>query len=182
MITKKELSFVSNWATKAPYPGLKYAEQSVEKLIHAVEDYDKYYSNKEYDLILSNGEQILFEILNMNLCHMLGVDFKNLISERYDIFREEILGLTGSIQSYVLLKTIIEKIDDVLKYDYDNSGKILNYYRIMIKCSIFEKLSDFSRFNFGVINFDKDIYQKNSGSHFNGKSEKFLYLVAIVGI
>ena len=107
---------------------------------------------------------------------MLGVDYKNLTSEYFDTFRSEVLGITGSIKSYDLLKTIIERIDDVLKYDYDKNGKILNYYRIMIKCSIFEKLSDFSRFNFGVINFDKYLYEKNSGNHFNGNSEKFLYV------
>lgn len=46
----------------------------------------------------------------------------------------------------------------------------------MIKCSIFESLSDFSKFNFGVINFDKETYQKNSGYNFSGNSEKFLYV------
>lgn len=176
MITKKELGFVTAWAKKTPYPGLNYAEKAVEKLINAVSDYDKYYANKEYDLILSNGEQILFEILNMNLCHMLGIDFKNLVSEHNTSFREEVLGITGMTQSYACLKAIIENIDEVLKYDYDNGGRILNYYRIMIKSSIFEKLSDFSRFNFGVINFDKNVYQETSGSHFTGKSKKFLYV------
>ena len=63
MITTKELGYVSSWATKVPYPGIEYSEQAVEKLVDAFNNFNKYYSNKEYDIILSNGEQILFEIL-----------------------------------------------------------------------------------------------------------------------
>jgi len=176
MITTKELSFVKDRADRVPYPGLNYAEQAIEKLINAVREYDKFYANKEYDLILSNGEQILFEILNMNLCHMLGIDFKNLINEHYSDFIGDVLNLTGNVKSYDLIKAMIEKIDDVLKYDCEQEQKILNYYRIMIKCSIFEKLSDFSRFNFGIINFDKKIYGKVSHQPFGGNSKKFLYV------
>lgn len=176
MITTKELSFVKSKADRVPYPGINYAEKTAEKLIKAVEDYDKFYANKEYDLILSNGEQILFEILSMNLCHMLGVDFKTLLNEQYTPFREEILGLTGNIKSYDFIKSMVNNIEQVLKYDNEHEQKLLNYYRIMIKCSIFEKLSNFSMFNFGVINFDKDTYRISSSSYFSGKSDKFLYV------
>lgn len=176
MITTRELSYVSSWANKTPYPGVEYAEKTVEKLSEAVSNYDKFYSNKEYDIILSNGEQISFEILNKNLCHMLGIDYKNLVSDYFEYFREEVLGITGTIKSYDLLKTLLEKAEEILKYDYENGGKILNYYRIMVKCSIFEKLSDFSRFNFGVINFDKDVYSVNSGNKYSGNSNKILYV------
>ncbi len=62
MITTRELGYVATWAQKAPYPGMKYAEQAVEKLFEAVENYEKFYANKEYDIILSNSEQISFEI------------------------------------------------------------------------------------------------------------------------
>lgn len=172
MISKKELGFVGNWAKKTPYPGVEYANEAILKLKQSFEDYRKFHLNKEYDIILSNGEQILFEILSKNLCHMLGVDYKNLSSEYFDDFRDTILGVSGSIQSYSLLEKLIEKMDDVLEYDYKNGGIIFNYYRIMIKCSIFETLSDFSRFNFGVINFNKQLYD----GIFNGNTEKFLYV------
>ena len=46
----------------------------------------------------------------------------------------------------------------------------------MIKCSIFDKLSDFNRFNFGIINFDKNIYTEKNNVIFNGNSEKLLYV------
>ena len=176
MITKKELSYVSAWAKKVPYPGMDYAEQAAELLVNSYDDFKKFYLNKQYDIILSNGEQILFEILSMNLSHMLGIDYKNLSSDYMLSFREEVLNISGNARSFDLLEAIIKNINDVLKYDYDNNGKILNYYRIMIKCSIFDKLSDFNRFNFGIINFDKNIYTEKNNVIFNGNSEKLLYV------
>ncbi|MBE6141158.1 MAG: hypothetical protein E7172_06515 [Firmicutes bacterium] len=176
MITINELKYVSSWATKTPYPGINYAKKSIEKLIDAVDAYEEYYMDKEYDIILSNGDQFKFQIMAKNLCHMLGIDYKNLNSEYHQKFREDILGITDSLRSYDFLKVIIENIDKVLKFDYENSGKILNYYRLMVKCSIFEKLSDFTKFNFGVIDFDKNTYQYISGSSYNGNTEKFLYV------
>lgn len=176
MISRKELGYVSSWASKIPYPGEEYAYDAISNLKQAVEDYKSFYLNKEYDIILSDGEQLLFEILSKNLCHMLGVNYKNLTSEYFDEFRHTILGVSGSIQSFNLLEKLIEKMDDVLEYDYKRGGIIFNYYRIMIKCSIFDKLSYFSKFNFGVINFDKGIYSEMSETAFNGNSEKLLYV------
>ena len=176
MITTKELGYVSSWATKVPYPGIEYSEKAAEKLVDAFNDFNKYYSNKEYDIILSNGEQILFEILDKNICHMLGIDYKNTMGDFFAKYREEVLKIDNTITSYELLKTIIKNIEEVLKYDHDHCGFALNYYRIMIKCSIFEKLSDFSRFNFGVINFNKEKYSEKSGTIFSGKSQKLLYV------
>lgn len=176
MITKKELGYVTSWATKVPYPGMDYATKTMELLNTAFENYNKYYNDKTYDIILSNAEQLEFEILSKNLCHMLGVDYKNLSCDYFRSFREDVLGVYSNIRSYDLLKSIIDHINDVLKYDYDNGGKALNYYRIMIKCAIFDKLSDFSRFNFGVINFNKDLYEEKASSKYNGNTEKFLYI------
>lgn len=175
MITNKELGYVSSWASRAPYPGIDYATKAAENLKMAFDNYNKFYSGKEYDIVLSNGEELLFEILNMNLCHMLGIDYKNLSGEYFDSFRQLILPEYQN-GSYNMLKSIIDNIDNVLKYDYDNGGKILNYYRIMIKCAIFDKLSDFSKFNFGIINFDKDKYFKSSGNNYSGRSSKLLYV------
>jgi len=176
MITLRELNYVSSWASKAPYPGVAYAEGAAKKLIASVDAYEQFYKNKEYDLILSNGEQFSFEIAPMNLCHMLGVDYKNLSGDYFREFREDVLKMYTPPRSYDLLKGIIEHIDDVLKYDEERSGKILNYYRIMVKCSIFEKMSNFSKFNFGVINFDKEAYEHSSSGIYHGNAEKFLYV------
>lgn len=61
-------------------------------------------------------------------------------------------------------------------------GKLLNYYRIVIKCAIFDKLSDFGKFNFGVINFDKNTYINNSKRNINSNSEKYLYVQSNEGV
>ena len=175
MITRKELGYVKDWAYKTPYPGIEYAEEAMEKLNRAIEYYNKYYNNKQYELILSNGEEFSFEILNKNLCHLFGIDYKNISSDYCEGYRRNVLGLDYVPKSYELLCTLKDKIDNVLKYDYDNNGKIINYYRVMVKCAIFEKLSDFSSFNFGVINFNKDTYEKNSGETISCNSTKFLY-------
>ena len=177
MLTKKELSYVSGWAKKVPYPGLEYTKNTLKKLASVIDCYDKYYSNKQYELVLSNGEQLSFEILNRNLCHLLGIDFKNLSNEYFDEYRYEVLKLDSTPKSYELLKSIVDNMEDVIKYDFDRNGsKAINYYRVMVKCSIFEKLSDFSKFNFGVINFDKGTYQKNSEIQTLLNSDKFLYV------
>lgn len=175
MITNKELGYVSSWANRAPYPGIDYANSVSKRLKEAFNIYNELYSGKEYDIVLSNGEEVLFEILSINLCHMLGIDYKNLSGEYFESFRKKVLPeYTGG--SYNLLKSIIDNIDSVLQYDYESGGKILNYYRIMIKCAIFDKMSDFSKFNFGVINFDKNKYVESSGNNYNGKSNKLLYV------
>lgn len=103
---------------------------------------------------------------------------KKINSGYFDDFKEKILNIEPyiNIRSYDLLKLIIDNIENVIKFDYDNGGKVLNYYRIMIKCSIFEKLSDFSRFNFGIINFDKNKYTEKTGKNINVNSQKFLYV------
>ena len=176
MITVKELAYISTWTRKAPYPGVAYAEHAAQKLKESFEAYEQFYKNKEYDLILSNGEQFSFEIVQANLCHMLGVDYKNLADDYFRGFREKVLQLSSKPRSYELLSALVEHLDDVLEYDAERQGKILNYYRIMVKCSIFEKMSDFNQFNFGVINFDRNIYNAAASSPYRGNAEKFLYV------
>ena len=172
MITLKELEFVNQLAFKVPYPGIQYSEEAANQLIKAVDEYKKHYKDKQYDLILSDGSEFTFEIMAKNLCHMLGVDFKNLTNDYNTVFRYEVLGLTGNSTSYELLNAIINNIDKILKYDYDKGNRILNYYKIMIKSTIFQKLSDFTQFNFGVINFNKDVFAKdNENANYSGNAE-----------
>ena len=116
MITNKELGYVTSWANKVPYPGIAYAKMAADNLVNAFDNFNKYYSGKEYDVVLSNGEEFLFEILNMNLCHMLGIDYKNLSGSIFDTFRKQVIPDFNDTGSYDLLKAIINNIDDVLKY------------------------------------------------------------------
>ncbi len=172
MITLNELKYVNTWTSKCPYPGIECATLAAKKLVESYEEYKKHYLDKTYSIILSSGEEFDFKIHDKNICHMLGIDYKNLIGEYFNLFRNEVLGISMVPKSYDLLKVIIDNIDEVLKYDEKTNGKVLNYYKLMIKNSIFEKLSDFSRFNFGVLNFDKSKYP--STAKFN--STRFLYV------
>lgn len=172
MISINELRYVNSWNNRCPYPGIEYAKVATERLKASFEDFKKYYYNKKYSMILSNGEQVNLEIKSKNICHMLGVDYKNLMSDYFTDFRNNVLGINGKVNSFTLLSELINNMDAVLNYDNNGGSKVLNYYRLMIKNAIFEKLSDFSQFNFGVLNFDKEKYYSNVT--FN--STKFLYV------
>ena len=157
MITAKELQYVDLWASKIPMPGEEYSKQVVEEIKECYETYKQKYQNKEYNLTFSNGEEIDFEIMQSNLCHMLGIDYQNIKSDFFDEYRRNILNIqTQSFTSLELLESILEHSDKVVKNDNDikNRVKILNYYKSQIKCNIFKKLSDFEKFNFAAINYN----------------------------
>lgn len=177
MISKKELNFVNLFARNVPFPGKDYAIKVMEILIAAYNEYEKNYRNKSYSLIFSNGEEISFEILTKNIAHLLGIDFKNLYSEAMQPIRENILGysLNEKINSYDLLKRIIDRADDVIKNDsVPNKYKILNYYKVMVKCIIFSKITTFDKFNYGCIDFNREEFVKNCKENSQTQSSKFL--------
>lgn len=79
--------------------------------------------------------------------------------------------------SFDILKTIIDRGDEVIENDSDTANfKLLNYYKIMIKCAIFSNLSNFNCFNFGCINFNKQAYcsLKDENIKFSPQSSVFL--------
>lgn len=159
MITSKELDYVDQWASRIPMPGEKYSKQVVKQMKECYEIYKQKYQNKEYSLIFSNGEEINFEILAANLCHMLGVDYKNIKGEYFNEYRKKILNIkTPNYTSFELLEAILEHADEIIKLDNDpeNKTKIINYYKSQIKCIIFKKLSDFKKIDFCAINFNCD--------------------------
>ena len=178
MISKVELQYVNKYARQVPYPGDNYAMDVMDKLIKAFNLYKDKYQDKTYSLILSNGEEFEFAILPKNLCHMLGIDYKNIISEPMLETRENVLDMrfNDQVTSYDLLMKILDKADEVIKNDSIKSNyKLLNYYRILIKCSIFMKLSDFKSFNFGFINFDKMILFNSTEKVFKPNSTKIIF-------
>lgn len=159
MITSKELSYVEFWASKIPMPGIEYSSRVVEQMKECYEIYKQKYQNKEYNLIFSNGEEICFEILASNLCHMLGIDYQNLKSDFFDSYRNNILNInTPNFTSFELLEAILEYSDKVIEMDNDssNKAKVINYYKSQVKCNIFRKLSDFEKFDFAAINYSSD--------------------------
>ena len=179
MISKKELGYISGWANKVPYPGDDYALEALEKLALAEKLYREIYENNKYNITLSNNEEIEMEIKSKNLAHMLGIDFKNLAKDLFSEFRYNVLGLNPDeyLNSYTLLKSIIENKQDVINFDKNNYLKVLNYYKVSVKSDIFSKLGNLADFNFGCINFNKDEFVKNSVTgYYNPKSTKYLYI------
>ena len=162
MISNKELQFINTRAEKTPYPGREYSEETMFILKEAFEVYKKNYENKKYNIIFSNAEEINFEILPKNICHMLGIQSKDLLSDFYTDFRQKILGIDRAT-SYDLINLIIENAVKIMNYEETGNGQILNHYRIRVKCAIFDKMLDLSKFNFGCINFDREKFSKENG-------------------
>lgn len=178
MITRKELNYVNDWAKKVPFPGISYCEQTMEKLKRSFKLYQSEYLDVKHTISFSNNEEIEFEILQKNICHMLGIDFKNLSSEYFRNFRKSILNYDpdSTISSYDLLQLIIENLEKVIEYDSTNLHRAINYYKIGIKCDIFNKMANLTDFNFGCINFSKEEYDtRYPGNSFSSRSTKFLY-------
>lgn len=176
MISLKELEYVNSFPNQMPYPGSGYNEQAMEDLKQAFVTFEKYYKNREYCITFSNGEEIDLEILPKNLCHMVGINTKDLLGEYRSDFRKNVLNIdpTQCISSYELLKLILENSERVLSYNAKQP--LLNGYRIRVKCRIFDKISDFGKFDFGCINFDKDLYSQTNGSSMGSNSTKYLYV------
>lgn len=157
MITTKELQYVELWANKIPMPGIEYSMQIMNELEDCYNIYNSTYKDKAYNFIFSNGEEIDFEILSKNLCHMLGIDYSNIKGEFFNRYRAEVFGTSyADFTSYELLELLIENKEKVVALDNDlnNRPKAINYYKSGIKSSIFKKLSDFDKFNFAAINYD----------------------------
>lgn len=179
MITKKEMGYVNDWPNKIPYPGDDYCAQTLEKLKKCFELYNNEYLNRRYTIQFSNNEEVDFAIEDKNLAHILGVDYKNLMKDIFMNYRKNILDIdyTQQVSSYMLLCKVIDNIENILEYDKQYSAcRGLNYYRIGIKCDIFSKLTNLSDFNYGCINFNKDIYNReNTNRTLASQSSKFLY-------
>ena len=140
--------------------------------------FNEVYLDKEFNFTFSNGEEINFELFSRNLAHLLGIDFKNLTSEHMKETVEKILGLVyyDEKNSFNILKKIIERADDVVKNDSNpQNPKIMNYYKSMIKSAIFMRLSQFDKFNFGCINFNKDFYNATGDNSFAPQSTMLLF-------
>ena len=177
MISKKELEYVGKWASKTPHPGKNYAKETLEKLAYTKQVYDENYKGRKYNICFSNKNEIELEIMNKNLAHMFGIDYRDLSSEFHSRFREEILGLQvgETISSYDLLTKIIENYQSVMEYEEQIERCILNYYQINIKCGIFEKITDLSNFNYGCIELNRNKYMEVNGKELKANSEKMLF-------
>lgn len=155
MISKKELQYVDDWARKIPMPGYEYSIAVLKELKDSFELFNKVYKDKEYSFIFSNSEEIKLEVLSKNLCHMLGIDYKNIMGEYYNYYRNNVFGTSSIMSSYDLLLEILDKMEVIATMDNDPrvSCKVINYYKSAVKCAILKRLSEFDKFNFGAINY-----------------------------
>ena len=160
MVSSRELRYVNSWASKIPMPGVEYSSEVMNSIRECYEIYNKKYKDKQYSIIFSNGEEIDFEIMTKNLCHMLGIDYDNIKGDYFDIYRQEVFGINSDINfsSYDLLEMILEKADKIVEMDNDSSvsAKVVNYYKSCVKCAIFKKFSNFENFDFAAINYFGD--------------------------
>ena len=174
MITSKELKYVDEWPRNIPMPGVEYSKIVLEEIKKCYESFKEKYKDKEYSMIFSNSEEIDFEIQDKNLCHMLGIDYNNIKGEYFDNYRVNVFNVfTSNFKSIDLLEMILENSDKVAEFDNDpsNKAKVINYYKSAIKCAIFNKLMDFEKFNFGVINDNKDSDMKEQKIFFIPSNE-----------
>ena len=158
MITLKELDNVSKFPRFAPFPGDDYAKETFKKMKEQLTLYEEYFKGKEYSIIFSDGEEIDFQILEKNMCHMLGIDYTYFFEGTYyNDFVTHVLGVNYKPTSYEWAKLLLDASDAVINYDKNCSGnKAINYFKCKIKCSIFEKLFELEEFNFGKLQTGDD--------------------------
>lgn len=158
MITSKELRYVSLWSSKVPMPGIEYSIKVLKEIESCYKLYNEKCMDKEYSIIFSNSDEVDFEIKNKNLCHLLGIDYKNIRGSYFDDYRKKAFGSLADMSSYELIELIIDNMDKVALLDNDrtNRAKAINYYKSSIKCAIFNKLCNFDKINFGAINYNGD--------------------------
>ncbi len=177
MISKKELGYVNSYAKRVPYPGYEYSRETLEHLKDSLLHFKEKYEGITYNIVFSNSEEIFFEVQEQNLAHMFGIDYKGITNEYATPFRVQALGLTEEepISSYQLLNLIIEKADQVIQFEEDYHNLNINFYKIRVKCEIFEKLLNLMDFNFGCVNFDKKLCERQFNHPLSFNSTKLLY-------
>ena len=177
MISKKELEYVSFGAKRVPYPGYEYSRETLLKLRESLLKYREIYNGTEYNISFSNSEEITLEILPKNLAHMLGIQHKELMGEFKAPFRRRALGMgeNEKMSSFALLNRIAECMDDVLEYEDKYGNRNLNFYKIRVKCEIFEKMANLMNFNFGCININRSVYEGVNGQALGINSQKLLF-------
>ena len=178
MISKQEVKYFNSLAKDVPFPGTDYAYDVINRLSKALNIFKSKYDGKTYNILLSDGEEITFEMQSRYLAHLLGIDYKTLVNdENMKKLLYDILGFEddNQINSYSVLCRIVENGDRVIDNDELSFDKILNYYKIMSKVSCFECLAGFNEFNFGYLAFDKKIFERRIGNNFTPNSVGYIF-------
>jgi len=161
VISLKELKYVTAPSHIAPYPGEDYAKETLDNMEDVYNKYEEKYRKKDYNVVFSDSSEINFEILDANICHMLGIDHASFFTGYYNQFFKDVLGIDvtkTTVNSYDLIQEILAHKEKIIDYDSVSKSRAINYYKVRIKCAIFDKISDFEKFNF--IKLDTDNQSK----------------------
>ncbi len=179
MISKRELRSVDKSPDYAFFPGIDYAENVITKLQESFEIFESELRSVVFNISFSNNKEIRFQILDKNLCHMLGIDSTYI---KKSSAHKKILGFNSEdfIDSYALLESIMENLDTILEHDSDPKRKrFLNYYRLSVKNDIFMKIASIKDLDFGCINFNPEIFISETGHQREPfRSTKLLYMLS----
>lgn len=169
---KDEVRYIDSFTRRVPYPGREYGEEVLDIL----EDCYNTYKNKNYKIEFSNNKTIDLYIWAKNICHLLGIDYKNLSGEYFEQFRKKYLGLKGKYNSVDLIDSIIENRDKILTFDYNRGNMCpINYYKVEAKCLAYKAFSDLTKFDYGCIDFNNSKYNSREERKFTGDEAKYLY-------
>ena len=185
MLTNKELQYVNSWANRIPMPGVEYSLEVLKEIEKCYKMHLERYKDKKYDILFSNSSELELSILDKNLCHMLGIDFNNIKGEYFNDYRKEVFGTSEcNFSSYNLVELIIENMEKVAELDNDpkNTAKAINYYKSSVKCGIFNKLSDFSKFNFICIDNNREEIKAENSKNLVIASNEALIPYFVMGV
>ena len=80
MIKKEEDAvYINKKASQVPFAGYDFAYDAINQITYALILFKRKYEGQRYSLNLSNNEEIVFEIPNEYLAHLLGVDLKTIL-------------------------------------------------------------------------------------------------------
>ena len=177
MIKKEDAIHMNKKASHAPFPGSSFAYDAINQLSYALALYSKKYENKKYNLILSNGEEIIFEIKKNHLAHILGVDLKTIFSDKN--MKQEFcklleIGENDKLSSFEILSKMVENADLLIEHDETNKNRFFNYYRMMVKSMLFNGLPPLEKFDYGIVNFDREKFLRTFSRRFSPRAKKYL--------
>ncbi len=174
MLTNVELDYMTK-RNDIPYPGDNYSLEALKEVKAALIEFKNHYESRTFDIEFSNGDNIVFEIQSMNLPHMLGMEFQNVIASGDDIAKKLLPKDTNKVTAFGILSGIVENPEQAIEVNRQLHNRLFNFYRLKGRAEIFQQFSAFYNFNFGCINYDKDNANKN-GFNTNMRSDRFLFV------
>lgn len=155
---KKDVRYIEMWPKRVPFPGDEYCSYVLDKLEDCYDDF----RDRKCNVELSDDELIQIYIWSNNICHLLGIDFKNLRDDYFEEYRKEVLGLNGLFDAVDLIDSIVENKDKVLAFDREREKLLaINYYKVEAKCLAFQAFNNLGDFNYGCINYKNSLHGKN---------------------